>query len=236
MGLPCSRWDRAKRGVRLVDSALVHSDEDIRHAVALASGEADCLLAIDGPIIAPNEPGTSRACDKAVTRDFGRFHAGAYPANRERSQRPVRLRKALQRDGYSPDPHLPSSGRCRRQLEIFPHPAHVVLFRRQRIIKYKKGSAADKRAGLAELVENIRRNLVNEDPPLLDSCGLAALLDTRIAELRGRAMKGFEDRVDALLCAYMAAYYWQWRDTRCRVYGDVEAGYIICPRLDGAPG
>ena len=121
-GFTVLEWDRAKRGVRLVDSALVHSDEDIRHAVALASGEADCLLAIDGPIIAPNEPGTSRACDKAVTRDFGRFHAGAYPANRERSQRPVRLRKALQRDGYSPDPHLPSSGRCRRQLEIFPPP------------------------------------------------------------------------------------------------------------------
>ena len=234
-GFAVLEWDPVKRGVGLIDSALVHSDQDIRQAVTRASGDADCLLAIDGPIIAPNEPRTSRACDRAVSRDFGRFHAGTYPANRERARRPIRLREDLERDGYSPDPRLPSSGPCRRQLEIFPHPAHVVLFRRRRIIKYKKGTVDKRRAGLAELVVNLRRYLPSENPPLLDSPLLTDLLETRIDQLRGRAMKGFEDRVDALLCAYMAAYYWQWRDTRCRVYGDVEAGYIICPRLDITP-
>ena len=230
-GFAVLEWSNKKRGVRLTNSSLVHTDEDIRHAVKRAAGETDCLLAIDAPIIAPNEGGTMRACDREVTRDFGRYHAGTYPANRERCARPIRLRKVLERDGYSPDPHLPSSGPCRRQLEIFPHPAHVVLFRRERIIKYKKGSVSEKRAGLNELVENIRHHLCHEDPPLLGSLALAELLDTDVTELRGRALKGFEDRVDALLCAFMAAYYWQWRDERCRVYGDVNAGYIICPKL-----
>lgn len=223
--------DKSRGGLRLVDSALVHTDEDICDAVNAASGEHDCVLAIDGPIIAPNAAGTSRACDKAVSRDFGRFHAGTYPANRELSVRPIRLRKVLEKHGFSPDPHLPTHGPCRRQLEISPHPAQVVLFQRERIIKYKKGPVAQKRTGLTELVENIRCFLRRENPALLDSTELSSLLDTNIAELRGRAMKGFEDRVDALLCAYMAAYYWQWRDERCRVYGDVEAGYIICPKL-----
>ena len=83
------------------------------------------------------------------------------------------------------------------------------------------------------MIDNIRRYLHTEDPPLVQSAVLASLLDTDIAALRGRAMKGFEDKVDALLCAYMAAYYWQWRERRCRVYGNVKTGYIICPRLSG---
>ena len=230
-GFAVLRGDSLKGGVRLTETALVHSDKDIRDAVKLASGDTDCLLAIDGPIIAPNAAGTSRACDKAVSRDFGRFHAGTYPANRELSVRPIRLRKALQRDGFSPDPSLPSHSPCRRQLEIFPHPAQVVLFHRKRIIKYKKGPVASKRAGLTELIESVRKYLCNETPPLLDSPALTALFDTDISALRGRMMKNFEDRVDALLCAYMAAYYWRWREERCRVYGDVKAGYIICPKL-----
>ena len=105
------------------------------------------------------------------------------------------------------------------------------MFRRKRIIKYKKGPVASKRAGLTELIESVRKYLCNETPPLLDSPALSALFDTDVTALRGRAMKSFEDRVDALLCAYMAAYYWRWREERCRVYGDVKAGYIICPKL-----
>lgn len=230
-GFAVLEWDSVRRGVNLTDSALLHSDEDICNAVIQASGDGDCLLAIDAPIIAPNKGGTMRHCDREVSRDFRRFHAGAYPANRERCARPIRLRKILEQHGYSPDPTLSSKHPCRHQLEIFPHPMQVVLFQRERIIKYKKGSVSDKRAGLAELIENIERYLCHDDPSLLNSTMLKSLLNTHIDALRGTAIKGFEDRVDALLCAYMAAYYWRWRETRCQIYGDVKAGYIICPRL-----
>ena len=172
-----------------------------------------------------------RACDRQVTRDFGRFHAGAYPANRVRCARPIRLCKRLESIGFSADPHLEPRELCRRQLEIFPHPAQVVLFRRSRIIKYKKGRVAEKRAGLGELVRNIARRLPEERPPLLDSPQLGGILTTPVDALRGGDMKGFEDRLDALLCAYMAAYYWRWGTQRCHVYGDLESGYILCPRL-----
>ena len=231
-GFAVLEWDERRRGLRLTDSALVHTDADIVKAVEHAQGEGDCLLAIDAPIIAPNEAGTMRPCDRAVTSDFGRFHAGTYPANRERCARPIRLRKRLQRAGYSPDPELGVTGRCLHQLEIFPHPAHVVLFHRQRIIKYKKGTVAQKRAGLAELIDGVAHYLPRTQPPLLTSPQLSALVATDVAKLRGRTLKGFEDRVDALLCAFMAAYFWHWREERCRVYGDVKTGYIICPRIE----
>ena len=120
-GFAVLRGDGLKGGVRLTESALVHSDKDIRDAVKLASGDTDCLLAIDGPIIAPNAAGTSRACDKAVSRDFGRFHAGTYPANRELSVRPIRLRKACSGMGsvrIQVFHHIPLAGGSSRSSPI----------------------------------------------------------------------------------------------------------------------
>ena len=230
-GLAVIHWQPDRRGLRLEETALAQSDEEIVDWVRTREGKGTVLLAIDAPIIAPNEAGTMRACDRHVTKDFGRFHAGTYPANRVRCARPIRLCERLKNEGFSPYPHIRSQQNCRRQLEIFPHPAQVVLFRRERIIKYKKGAPEDKRRGLAELLYNIQRHLPRETPPLLGSATLEALLDTQLDALRGRRMKGFEDQVDALLCAYMAGYYWFWGKERCRVYGDVASGYIICPRL-----
>ena len=230
-GLVVLRWKPDEQGVELTRTTLVQTDEEIARAVVESSDEHGCLLAIDAPIIAPNPAGTMRACDRQVAKDFSRFHAGPYPANRERCARPIRLRKRLEREGFSPDPVLSARSSPRRQLEIFPHPAQVVLFQRQRIIKYKKGKVDQKRAGLRELVACVESYLCHETPPLLDSPVLHELLHTDINALRGQAMKGFEDRIDALLGGFMAAYYWYWGEQRCRVYGDVDAGYIICPRL-----
>ena len=38
-------------------------------------------VAIDAPLVVPNATG-QRPVDRLVTRQYGRFHAGAYPANR----------------------------------------------------------------------------------------------------------------------------------------------------------
>jgi len=48
--------------------------------------------------------------------------------------------------------------------------------------------------------------------------------------LRGKGLKGLEDRIDALMCAYMTFYFWYWRERRCEVIGDLMTGYIIGPR------
>ncbi len=48
--------------------------------------------------------------------------------------------------------------------------------------------------------------------------------------LQGKGLKGLEDRIDALMCAYMTYYFWYWRERRCEVIGDLMTGYIIGPR------
>lgn len=216
------------QGCFLLSTGRLTSDEEILSWV-LGRSQRTAWIGIDAPIIAPNPPKTSRPVDRIVTSLFGRFHAGVYPGNRERCARPIRLSKRLAARGFSADPLLPSrSGR--RQLEIFPHLVQIGLFRRKRIIKYKKGSRDQKRKGLKTLQRTIAGLLPRQTPPLLSSRSLVELLSENPRDLRGARLKGLEDRLDALLCAYMTAYYWVWGEQRCEVLGDLKGGYIIGPR------
>ena len=215
-------------GCRLVSSARRTTDTEILEWVETCGGK-DVWLGIDAPIIARNPPGTSRPADKMVSSRFGRYHAGAYPANRVRCERPVRLCRKLRRRGFSSNPFLPGRAGC-RQLEIFPHLVQVAFFERPRIIKYKKGPVAVRQAGLADFQTAIGTHLTRQDPPLLPSPELSRLLDENPGELRGLALKSLEDRLDALLCAYMAVYFWTWGETRCEIIGDHAEGYIIAVR------
>ena len=40
------------------------------------------IVAVDAPLRVPNETG-SRVCDQTLSKDWRRFHAGAYPASRQ---------------------------------------------------------------------------------------------------------------------------------------------------------
>ena len=215
-------------GGRLVRSERLTTDREILEWVEACGGE-DVWLGIDAPIIAKNPPGTSRSADKMVSARFARYHAGVYPANRVRCERPVRLCRRLRRRGYSSNPFLPGrSGR--RQLEIFPHLVQVAFFERPRIIKYKKGPVSARKAGLSEFQTAIETHLTRQDPPLLPSPQLSRLLREDPRALQGAALKSLEDRLDALLCAYMAFYYWTWGQARCEIIGDHAEGYIIAVR------
>ena len=218
-----------KRGLLLATDHLA-SDEEIIGWIEERS-ESTTWIGIDAPIIAPNPPKTSRPADKIVTSLFGRFHAGVYPGNRERCARPIRLSKKLERRGFSPDPFL-SSRSGKRQLEIFPHLVQIAFFGKKRIIKYKKGDTEQKRKGLRTLQKTIARFLPKQNPPLLSSHLLRALLQQNPKKLSGGNLKGLEDRIDALLCAYMTLYFWTWRDAKCAVFGDSKTGYIIGPKAD----
>lgn len=215
-------------GCRLVSSALCTTDEDILEWVNACGGQ-DVWLGIDAPIIARNPPGTSRPADKIVTSRFGRYHAGAYPANQARCERPIRLCRKLRRRGFSSNPFLPGRG-GRRQLEIFPHLVQVAFFERPRIIKYKKGPVQTRQAGLSEFQAAINTHLTRQDPPLLPTPALAGLLRQDPRALRGSALKSLEDQLDAVLCAYMAFYFHAWGEARCEIIGDHAEGYIIAVR------
>lgn len=227
-GLALLDLEHASGRLRFVEACCLQTDEEIIAWIE-ERRRRTTVLAIDAPLIAPNPAGTGRPCDRKITSVFGRYHAGTYPANAPKCARPIGLRRKLQRLGFNPDPRLVPRRAGRRQIEVYPHPAQVVLFGLERILKYKKGKLAARRRGLRRLTEHIRADLRRQRPRLVSNARLRRLLAPD-SILRGNALKAWEDKLDALFCGYLAAYYWWWGPRRCRVFGDVRRGYIVTPK------
>jgi predicted RNase H-like nuclease/ppGpp synthetase/RelA/SpoT-type nucleotidyltranferase len=212
---------------RLLMVGAVRTDEDIAEALApYVAGE--CRVGIDAPLIVTNETG-SRPAEKQLSKDFRRFEAGTHPSNTgkpEFARGETRGARVCQRLGLDLNPR---SGRARRAIEVYPHPATVVLFGLAKTLKYKdkRGRDLDLLRGelltLMSLVQDLV--LTGDDWAALR---LAVETATRKSELRV-----VEDQVDAVVCAYVAYFRERWPE-RTTTYGDLETGYIVTPSLPDA--
>lgn len=190
------------------------------------------VVAIDAPLIMKNSAG-QRPCENLIGKKFGRYHGSAHSTNLTRypNAGSVKLAQMLERKGFSHNPNPPNDkykGGC-WFFEVYPHIAQIVLFNLDMIIKYKKGRIAGKRAGLEILRHNIRTNLMQGKPPLNSNKPFEELLTQNLNELKGRALKHYEDLLDSLVCAYLALFYWRWGGEKNELIGNLETGYIINP-------
>lgn len=220
------------RGGTLADVALLRDDGEIVAYVERHAGTGPALVAIDAPLWVPNETGR-RPAEAAIAQAFRRYEAGAHPANRRRLcfngvVRGEELVRAFEARGFVHQPAVTAGVPVRQVVEVFPHPAMVALFGLERTLKYKARPNRTREQQLREWrrYRGYLRNLVAADPPLR---GHEALLAQEVADLRGRHLKDYEDRVDALFCAYIALYAFRWGEQRCRVFGTFAEGYIFTP-------
>jgi predicted RNase H-like nuclease len=234
VGLDLAWGEKNQSGVAAVDSdgRLLHvgsaGDDDQIMATIAPYVDGDCIVAIDAPLIVPNPTG-SRQCERDLNADFQKFEAGARPAFSDKPEfknpRGARLADAL---GLDMDP-MSSSGR--RAIEVFPHPATVVLFGLTKTIKYKRGPFEDRHRELMKLMTHVEE-LDTASPRLrvnrsIDWVALRRRVD---AATRPSQLDRDEDPVDAVLCAYVALY-WYDRPEDVTIYGDVASGYIVTPSL-----
>ncbi|AGY57245.1 DUF429 domain-containing protein [Gloeobacter kilaueensis] len=198
---------------------------DILGWVEAVVGEADAIVAVDAPTLIPNATGM-RVPDREAHRLFGKYHAGCYPANlgRPYAQRTLDLGLQLEAHGFVHADRLTPRQPGRYQIEVFPHPAIVELFGLDRIIKYKKGPLADRIRELGRYRELMLTVLPHLAPPVVN-------LELPPVPASGTALKALEDRLDGLLCAYVAAHWWYWGLERNRVLGSRSDGYIVVPQL-----
>ncbi len=185
------------------------------------------MIAVDAPTLIPNATGM-RLVDRLTHRYFGRYHAGCYPANLNRpfAARTTNFGLSLEARGFTHAPTLKPRQYGRYQIEVFPHAATIHLFNLKQILKYKRGRLAERRAGLMRL-----RQLILSDLPALEP--RLCQLDLPEVPLAGHALKDLEDRLDSLICAYVAAHWWYWGLERNWVLGIPEdpptSGYIVVP-------
>jgi predicted RNase H-like nuclease len=234
VGLDLAWGEKKQTGVAAIDSdgrllhvGIAEDDASIIEAVAPYTGD-DCLVAIDAPLIV-NNPTGYRAAETAFNRDFQKFDAGAYPANTTNPLfNPPRAAVLATQLALDMDP---GSNSNRRAIEVYPHPATVVLFNLEKTLKYKKGAFEDRQRELLKLMTLIE-GLDNATPRLRANRSVSWVeLRRRVsAATKPSQLDRDEDPVDAVIAAYVALY-WYHRPEDVTIYGDYETGYIVTPTL-----
>ena len=143
VGLDLAWGENNQTGIAVIDAdgrldyVGAATDDDSIAATVEPYVSGECLVGIDAPLVVNNPSGRRRA-EAELSADFGRFDAGAHPANTgipvfADVPRGARIAETL---GLDIDPASQSS---RRAIEVYPHPAMVVLFELDRTLKYKRG-------------------------------------------------------------------------------------------------
>lgn len=237
VGLDLAWGERRPSGIavvdtdgRLVDVGVGTDDDSIVAALRPYTCD-ECLVAIDAPLIVKNATG-QRAAERELNAEFGRFEAGAHPANMTMPVFAARVRGAVLANALGLDMDPCSTSR-RRAIEVYPHPATIALFGLGRTLKYKRRNrdAAHRKSELWKLLTHIE-SLEDRDPALRlhgsrDWIQLRAKTESAI---RPFELNACEDPLDAVICAYVGLYS-HHRPDDVTTYGDFETGYVVTPTL-----
>jgi predicted RNase H-like nuclease len=184
----------------------------------------DAVAAIDAPTVICNPRGI-RPAERALNRDFRRYHAGCHAANLGRpfARNVLAFSARLEAIGFRQGGDMAAQAKGRFQIEVHPHAASISLFDLPLIVKYKRGTRDVRAAGLRRLRRLLTLRFPKLTPPLTP----------RLPSVPSTGnLKPAEDQIDAVMCAYIAAHWWYWGRARNTVYGDVENGYIVVPSIN----
>ena len=208
-------------GLRLRHIARLEAVDEILGWIQSEAGSGSAVAAVDAPLVIRNQTGI-RPAERELNRDFRRFHAGCHAANLGRPFAPnvLSFSRRLATLGFQHGASLQPRQEGLFQIEVHPHAATVNLFGLPRIVKYKRGTREQRARGLRRLRRLMLARLPELDP---------ALCLRLPAVPRTGNLKPAEDRIDAVLCAYLAARWWFWATGRNRLYGAAGDGYIVVP-------
>jgi predicted RNase H-like nuclease len=191
----------------------------------------DSLLFVDAPLIV-NNPSGQRLCEKQVGQRYGRWAVSANSTNPSSPRLAgVCLREELEQRGWRYSDSRdgpPKSGRV--VCECYPYTTLVGVeelgynAERPRYKRPPKGMRAAEwrplRAGACdELIRRLDR-LKSADPPLdLLSNSETERLLSDCSPFQNKQYKRREDLIDAVLCAWTAAFWWRHGDKRSQVLG-----------------
>lgn len=188
------------------------------------------LVAIDAPLIVPNIT-SRREADAMISERFRKEEAGCLPANRtllkglDGPTWPESVVKILEDIGIRHNPDIQKGDRGKKVFEVFPHPAHVVLFGLKKTLKYKLRKGRTRQFREQELGKYLfyLGGLREKEPSLHIS-------EEFLEDLKKGPLKREEDLLDALFCAYLSAWFYHHGKRGYEMVGDLKTGYILIPR------
>lgn len=208
--------------LRLRNITRLQDTNEILGWIRSEAGNSSAIVGVDAPLVICNPTGIRNA-ERELNREFRRFDAGCHAANLGRpfAQNVLGFSHRLSDLGFAHGAEMSAREKGRFQIEVHPHAAMVNLFDLPRIVKYKRGRRANRAKELNRL-----RDLMLSRLPLLDPA--LALWLPSVPDVGN--LKPVEDQIDAVLCAYIAAYWWFWATARNQVFGSNPAGYIVVPK------
>lgn len=211
-------------GVRLVSSSSLRAHEDILGWLARNRGRGGCTIAVNAPIIVENTSG-GRPCDRLIQEHFAKHLVDEHMANTINASHPRTIGGALMRMGFDPNP----SAEGDRVIETYNQAAQILLFELDRPIRLKVGPVGARKDAVSRFRETLCAMLTDAEPALESSPALEELLTADLPSANGSRVGELEERLEATLCAYTAAYLDFRGPRQCAFLGDLKQGYVLLP-------
>ena len=210
--------------VKLISTTSLRSHEDILAWIARNRGRSGAVLAVNAPIIVENTSGP-RPCDTLLVEHFAQYQIDDYQANIVNASHPRTIGRALMRMGFDPDP----SAEGDRVVETYNRPAQILLWNLERPIRLKSGPVGARKDAVSRFRDMLYEKLTDATPELDDTTALTRLMRADLPSSNGSRVGELEDRLEATLAAYTAAYLALRGPQDCAFLGDLETGYILLP-------
>ena len=212
-GIAILKGDKEK--AEYLSSTIAFSDEDIINFIKNEIKDKDAFIAIDAPLIVPNEEGR-RLAEVLVGKLFRKYNAGAHPANRRRLSswigtiRGEEISKLLENNGFTHNPEIKKLEQGKKFFEVYPHPSIVVLFNLDSILKYKAKPRRDYnfrykefekyQEHLKNLESKKTKLILNADDPQIAYLGEKARNKTLYFGVKTSGHNTFEHASDSTYC------------------------------------
>jgi predicted RNase H-like nuclease len=210
--------------IRLISAETLRTHEDTLRWVTRQRGRGGCTLAINAPLIVENTGG-SRPCDRQLQEHFSRYRIDEYANNIVSASHPRTMGKALARMGFDLNPTSESD----RMVETHTQAAQILLFGLARPIRLKNGPIGSRKDSVARLRDLMITHFSQSTPELVRTPELDQLINAHLPDLNGTRLGELESKLEALLCAYIAAFMSIRGTAACAMLGDLQRGYILLP-------
>lgn len=188
----------------------------------LLDGEQVDVVTVDMPMATVPITGR-RAADDSISGSFGAKGCGTHSPNAERpGSIGASLTHQLGRLGYPLATGTWQPGTTPVTIEVYPHPAMLVLAHARYRVPYKvsriarywpERSPADRRRQVMLVWRALARVLRRS----ISDVGLPLPTAREARDMAPSALKRYEDALDALICAWVGI---QYLEGRCAPYGD----------------
>ncbi len=212
-------------GVHVTAADTLRTHEDTLRWVTRSRQRCQVTVVFNAPIIVENLGG-ARPCDRQLQEHFARYRIDEYANNTVSASHPRTMGRALVRMGLDPNPATEGD----RLIETHTAAAQVLLLGVDRPIRTKTGPIGGRKEAVQRLRELIRERLMGECALVLhDSPVLDGLMGAHLPDLNGTRLGELEEKLEALMSAYVGAWLGQMGTGACAFLGDLDTGYILLP-------